>query len=363
MSDSGHRRYRIAGHPAAADPAPRTPIVRRGTPRPTVVATCWAYAAATTGLWGLSMWSPVEAWPVHLLLYGPRWLVALPAFILAPWAAIRRSRRSAAALAAAAVGFVAFWGPVLPHRFGPGPPGPGLRLLTCNVQFGDLVVADLAALIRETGPDLVLLQECGIADAGAVLGDGRWETRAEGEFLLASRLPILGFEALRRPDKAYRPVAIRAELSWAGGPISVVSTHLMTPRAGLEAIIHNPAGGFGVFRDVASTQRAESALLRRWVEDTPGPLLVAGDFNLTPEHPLYRRDWSGFANSFSAAGSGLGRTMHTRSIGLRIDHVLAGPGWEPTRCLVGPDVGSAHRPVVADLTWTGRPPGRAASSP
>ncbi len=81
---------------------------------------------------------------------------------------------------------------------------------------------------------------------------------------------------------------------------------------------------------------------------------MAGDFNLTAEHPLYRRDWSGYVNAFSGASWGLGETMFTRRIGLRIDHVLAGPDWRPVRCWVGPDVGSAHRPVLADLSWSGR---------
>jgi vancomycin resistance protein VanJ len=43
---------------------------------------------------------------------------------------------------------------------------------------------------------------------------------------------------------------------------------------------------------------------------------------------------------------------------VRIDHILAGPGWYCARCWVGPDVGSPHRPVLADLiaTWKGENP-------
>jgi endonuclease/exonuclease/phosphatase (EEP) superfamily protein YafD len=38
---------------------------------------------------------------------------------------------------------------------------------------------------------------------------------------------------------------------------------------------------------------------------------------------------------------------------VRIDHVLAGPGWEVLRAFVGPGLGGDHRPVVADLRWVG----------
>jgi endonuclease/exonuclease/phosphatase (EEP) superfamily protein YafD len=133
----------------------------------------------------------------------------------------------------------------------------------------------------------------------------------------------------------------------------VVSAHLMTPRDGIEAMIHSRLGGLEAFRDITGVQRAESALLRRWAAAAPGSLLLAGDFNLTVEHPLYRHEWSSYANAFSEAGLGLGQTKFTRLFGIRIDHILCGTGWRPVDCWVGPDVGSDHRPVLADLSWIG----------
>ena len=322
---------------------------------------CGLYAAAILAAWSVAKWSPADWWPVHLVLYGPRWVLALPMLILVPAVAWRRSGWSVLALEVAAVGFLALWGLVVPipaviRDVWSG--GPRLRVLTCNVQFADLKVDVLAGLIREARPDLVLLQECQLDDPGAVFGREGWHVRSEGEFFLASRLPIVRFSTLRRPDRPTRIVAVQADLSWEGRTIPVVSAHLMTPRFGLEAIIRSPIGGAEAFRRVAGVQRAESALLRRWVANAPGSLLLAGDLNLTPEHPLYRRDWSDYANAYSDSGLGLGRTMSTRRIGLRIDHVLCGPGWWPEVCWVGSDVGSAHLPVLADLSWVGTSAGR-----
>ena len=48
------------------------------------------------------------------------------------------------------------------------------------------------------------------------------------------------------------------------------------------------------------------------------PSSLAGDFNLTAEHPLYRRDWASYRDAFAWAGWGLGHTMFTRKISLRI---------------------------------------------
>jgi vancomycin resistance protein VanJ len=351
MSDLGPRRYRIADYAVPPSPPPARWPIRRVI-RTILLTSCGLYAASALGLWGAVSWSSPEFWPSHLFLYGPRWVVCLPALLLVPAVIWLRLRWSALALAVAVVAFVGIYGFNVPWtNLVPvgGESRPSLRLLTCNVQGQDLRTHDLAELIRETRPDVVFLQECSLDDPHAVLGQEGWYVRSDREFCLASRYPIVDFETLVRPDKDYRIVAVRATVSWSGRMIPIVAVHLMTPRRGLDAIISSPLRGLGTFREVAAVQRFESGLLRRWVEECPGSILLAGDFNLTVEHPLYRRDWSDYANAFSRVSWGRGRTMFTQRIGLRIDHILCGSGWRPRRCWVGPDVGSAHRPVIADL--------------
>ena len=65
--------------------------------------------------------------------------------------------------------------------------------------------------------------------------------------------------------------------------------------------------------------------------------------------------WSKYTNAFSEAGLGWGYTFYANRTSLRIDHILAGPGWRCRECWVGPEVGSEHRPVIADLEWHGKP--------
>jgi endonuclease/exonuclease/phosphatase (EEP) superfamily protein YafD len=82
-------------------------------------------------------------------------------------------------------------------------------------------------------------------------------------------------------------------------------------------------------------------------------VIVLGDFNMPPDSAIYRQFWSDFSNAISSAGFGFGSTHFTHRTAVRIDHVLAGPGWRFRRAWVGPFVGSAHRPVVADVDVTG----------
>ena len=88
------------------------------------------------------------------------------------------------------------------------------------------------------------------------------------------------------------------------------------------------------------------------------PLIVVGDFNTPPDSAIYRSFWSEYGNAFTRAGIGFGYTewpeVRKVPFGIRIDHVLMTPTWRPRRCWVGPDVGSDHLPVIADLVEESR---------
>ena len=86
---------------------------------------------------------------------------------------------------------------------------------------------------------------------------------------------------------------------------------------------------------------------------TPASMILAGDFNMPVDSTIYRDVWNRYANAFSTSGFGFGHTKHTDvrgwRFGIRIDHILTGPGWWPKRCRVGPDIGSDHLPLLVDL--------------
>jgi vancomycin resistance protein VanJ len=356
MSNQGLHKDQTTGH--TGSPGPVTPKDRRGPFRRLIRVFSWLYAASVLAVWMWVYGSSPESWLCHLFLYGPRWVLTLPLLLLAVPVTLTQQWRLAPVLGLATLVVASIWGFNVPWGNRPlddGGEHAKLRLLTCNVQGSDLKPDELVDLVNNFRPDVMSLQECNRANplAGRC-GDG-WYERGEGEYCLVSRYPIVDFEVLRRPDKSYRIVAVRAKVLWSGKKIPIVVVHLMSPRWGLEAVIHSPLGGINRFQGVAAEQRYESQLLRRWAEECSDSVLLAGDFNLTAEHPLYGRDWSDYANAFSQTAWGLGSTMFTQRIELRIDHILYGPDWRAVNCWVGPDVGSAHHPVVTEMSWIGPP--------
>jgi endonuclease/exonuclease/phosphatase (EEP) superfamily protein YafD len=97
----------------------------------------------------------------------------------------------------------------------------------------------------------------------------------------------------------------------------------------------------------------ESEDLNRWLSGFSEPRIMAGDFNLTVDSPIYRDSWSQYQNAFSLTEFGYGHTKRTKinifDYTSRIDHILSTPQFLPTRCRVGRDLGSDHLPLIADF--------------
>ena len=86
---------------------------------------------------------------------------------------------------------------------------------------------------------------------------------------------------------------------------------------------------------------------------SPGPLIVAGDFNCTPWSPFFSDLLAATGLHDSALGFGVWPTWNSSllPLGLKIDHVLVTGGVVARNHQVGADVGSDHFPVIVDLAY------------
>jgi endonuclease/exonuclease/phosphatase (EEP) superfamily protein YafD len=245
--------------------------------------------------------------------------------------------------------------PILGVRLSPLSLGAGrgdLRLITCNVHHQHLDVDAMRACLDSAGADVVTLQGWSESGHESLFGAG-WDLRRDGEVLVASRLPIVGVTSLPLSEgpgtpQEERGTAVRIDLRAPAGVISLISLHLASPHAGLTTV----SGDEGSRLTSNSERRwRESAALSDFASRLGNPVILAGDFNTTDDSPIFRENWGSFADAFSECGWGLGYTylnMHTQ---IRIDHVLTGPGVRAVAFRVGPDVGSPHRPLIADLNF------------
>lgn len=288
-------------------------------------------------------------------MYGPRWIWATPLIVLVPASALTCRRALWTLFVAGAVLLLPVMRFCIPlpksSRGGAQAGTTALRLVTCNVHRGSLDAFAFATFVRDVHPDLVVAESwTSQYDTIFAIDDG-WQTRREGQMFFASRCPI--WEAVDVIDSTLQTGnggMARFLIRTPGGcDVNIFAIHLATPREGLSAMIGQWSDGGDQVRQNTDLRGRQSYMARDAVDRSVIPFVVAGDFNMPTDSRIYRRDWSELTNAFSSAGFGFGYTHYTRHSQLRIDHVLAGPEWKVRRCWTGPNVGSPHRPVVADL--------------
>lgn len=213
-------------------------------------------------------------------------------------------------------------------------------------------------LIGRVKPDIVLLQECG-NEASGLVPEG-WNVAKAGHLLVASPYVIRDQAVATNrypPNKCPATHALCVTVETPGGPVVACSVQLRTARWGIVPVLDrqtvvNPSRKYLLKREIENRRR-QAEELAQWMEQFSRPLIIAGDFNMPPDSVIYRQNWGQYANAFSKAGFGFGRTrwvtMRGITFGVRIDHILTNEHWRPERCWVGPDVGSDHLPVIADL--------------
>ncbi len=339
-------------------PAESPPVLPAGTAKPAsrfrrlLVAAVYLYCVLIVAIWALMAWDGDRGWLATLVLFGPRWVFALPLPLLAIAAAAFDRRLLWPVVFAAATLLVPILGFRL-HMPASAAEPARLRVLTCNVHEDGFRPQSLAYLIASEEPDVVALQE--VCSATKFIWPPGWHVLNRDEFTLASRWPITEHERIAR--NPHELSAVRYTVDLPDGALQVFNVHLESPRKGFEAVMERNRG-FDLSRtaeldEVLQRRADESAAVSAWIAGFDGPRLIMGDFNMPPDSTIYGRSWASLGNGFSSTGWGLGFTKITRARGLnygaRIDHVLFTPEWRCLRCWVGQDIGSDHLPLLADF--------------
>ena len=353
----------------------------------------WAWLAVMIlAWWGLYTISETSL-PFAMLLCGPRWVLLLPLALLLP-ASLFVARRALLPITLSLwVGLF----PVMGFRISRNllsstlrePPAVAgenvLRILTLNAQGGGVAQQHIDELMVAYAPDILGFQECGRPLVDRLVSYRRasqpWFLETYNGTCTLSRWPIVARDSM--PRTAFAAVAslgyggaamvIRYTIKTPHGELQFVNQHLETARKGLSGIL----GDEGLFNDetgmpslptsINGDRFAFNAEIRDRESERSGywsslhadrvPVVVVGDFNMPVESSIYRRYWrKPLVNAFEKRGLGFGFSKFEGSLlRIRIDHVLAAPRFFDVQgAWVLKDVGSDHRPVLADLKFKSR---------
>jgi vancomycin resistance protein VanJ len=282
-----------------------------------------------------------------LILFGPRWVALVPLVGLALLSLLALSLRGLlCCLIMAGVILVPFMGAVLPGLPQPAEPGT-IRVMTFNADAKQTHPEEFRAYLERAKPAIVALQ-----DADRITAEdfppGWFVVPAANGLKLASTYPAKLLGELSDPVIGPARGAAKFSVSTPSGEQVIGVVHLPTPRPGLEAVLARKPGCLETLQKVITQRDAASRKVQEWLQPSEKTILC-GDFNLPVESAIYQRDWGRYRNAFSHAGEGIGHTMLSTRGAVRIDHILVAASRPVYGVTIGPDLGSAHRPLLAEV--------------
>lgn len=301
-------------------------------------------------------WLPVEAFSNFL----PLWL--LPALILLPLGLLRRHWRLSVSFVTAVLAFVIWYGgSFLPHSVPTATAASSLHLMTYNLHGEAVNIEPMLTVIRDSGSDLIALQELSPEMANAIDAElnqlypyralhPNFDNPIWGQGVL-SRYPISADE--------YWHISLghqRVVIGVGQVPITLYNTHPIHPFRVRD----------GQWFDMQMHQKEVDVILER-VKRDHGAVIVAGDFNMSDQSSDYQRLRGYFKDAYRESGWGLGFTFpdlaYSNALPVdvpllsavvrpvaRLDFIFYNESLESMSARVGATSGgSDHRPVLAEL--------------
>jgi endonuclease/exonuclease/phosphatase family metal-dependent hydrolase len=223
--------------------------------------------------------------------------------------------------------------------------GPNVRVGTYNIHYGyhtdwKFYLEEMARTIEESGADIVALQE---VDTGRITSYG-----VDDALWLARRL---------RMGVVYQPTVehLTGIALLYRFPLQRAEGQLLTSRLEQTAIVHaqvgvgdEPIDAYGIWLGLEPEERAAQLTDALEFMTREGPAVLGGDFNSTPDSPVYRRlVEAGFSDPFVVGGFEPSLTSPSEFPQERIDYV-----WIRDLSAVGAQVldstASDHRMVVIE---------------
>lgn len=229
---------------------------------------------------------------------------------------------------------------------------PNLRILSANVLFDNPSLARFGEVIAGLSPDVIITQEAKFKwpDALRALPDypylvGPQISKWNGNLVL-SRYPLRARLVPDMPPSGYSlgggyAVRVEVDLPDRAQPLVIYAIHAPTPRTLVGWQARNR------YLDVLAERIA--------AEPSGTPIVLAGDWNTPVWSPAYARtlELSGLEATERSAWPPPTRFFLSlfggAKVGTPIDHVAVSKGIGVAGLFTGPDFGSDHLPVVADL--------------
>lgn len=230
---------------------------------------------------------------------------------------------------------------------------PNLKLVTYNIKAGQMDREKIYEYLESSGADIILGQEY-----GSEFNVPNYEHRTNEQAIVAtnSKTEILKIQNLNLEGQGS---AIYTDIKLNGKVIRVFNIYLnpfsfdkqkLKPSEDLDK--NKTKVKYAVRRLIPTFKihQEEVAIIRKVIDESPYPVVVAGDFNSVPNSYEYYELSKGLKDAFVAKGRGSSASFYDYKFPIRIDYIFVSKELETVTYKVDQTIQlSDHFPVVAEF--------------
>lgn len=230
---------------------------------------------------------------------------------------------------------------------------PNLKIVTMNIRSGIMGREKIYDYLKNTDADLIIGQEYGseFNIPGYIYRTNKYEIVA-----LNSKTEIINQQKLATAGNGN---AFFADIKFNGKIIRVVNVYLnpfsfdkakVKPTEDLET---NKTKAIYILKRLIPTfkiHQQEVLDIRKAIDDSPYPVILAGDFNSVPNSYEYYTLGKDLTDAFVEVGRGSSTSFHDYKFPIRIDYIFTSKEIKPISYRVNRSVKlSDHFPVIAEF--------------
>lgn len=232
---------------------------------------------------------------------------------------------------------------------------PDLKIISLNAKGGFYGEGNIESYINSQNPDIVLLQEYG---GKRYLFNGMKEDSQGHIITVFSKHKVIEQKQLIESDYEYNNAyASQTDIEIKGKIYRFINVYLQPFKfqKSMVKLNGNSEEDEQKLKDVVKRliptfkmHQEQISAVRKSIDESPYPVILAGDFNSVPNSYEYYHLLEGLQDAFVEAGRGSATSFHDYKFPIRIDYIFSSSSVKPLSYKVDRSVKlSDHFPVIA----------------
>lgn len=234
-----------------------------------------------------------------------------------------------------------------------------IKIVSFNIKAGLMGKEEVLNYLKAQDADVILLQEDGGMKYSALKDYNR--TTSNGVLTILTKYKLSNEKLIYSEDENVNlQSALQADIEIKGKTYRFVDVYLYPFQFEKEMVKldgnseANEQKVKGVVKKLIPNfkkHQDQIKKIRQVIDDSPYPVIVAGDFNSVPNSYEYYHLSEGFEDAFMTAGRGSGTSFHDYKFPIRIDYLFSPKSLPAISYVVDRSVSiSDHYPVIVKLS-------------